>query len=118
MDEHSIQNQIRIHVSQNKLGVLFRANVGEGWTGDRMERNSDGSITIYNPRRLKTGLPIGFSDLFGVTNSGKAVFIEVKSPTGRVRAEQERFIKRMAEMGAYAGVARSVDDVVTIFNGK
>ncbi|ABO51125.1 conserved hypothetical protein [Desulforamulus reducens MI-1] len=115
MKESDIQNQIRICVSQQGLGILFRANVGEGWTGEKIVKNLDGSITIHNPRRLKTGLPVGFSDLFGVTENGKAVFVEVKSATGRLRQEQENFLKRMRQMGAYAGVARSPEDAERIF---
>jgi hypothetical protein len=110
MREQDIQSQIRLFVSQNRLGVLFRANVGEGWTGDRVQHNPDGSITIYRPRRLKTGLPVGFSDLFGVTGTGQAVFIEVKSKTGRMRPEQENFLQQMLQYGALAGVARSTED--------
>jgi hypothetical protein len=104
--ESDIQNSIRLHVSEKHLAVLFRANVGEAWTGNRIEHNHDGSITIYNPRRLKTGLPTGFSDLFGVAAGGRAVFIEVKSPTGKPSPEQENFLQQMARLGANTGVAR------------
>ena len=117
MREADIQNLIRLHVSERRLGVLFRANVGEAWTGDSVEHNPDGSITIYRPRRLKTGLPPGFSDLFGVAAGGRAVFIEVKSPTGRLRPEQENFLRQMAKMGAYSGVANSVEDAQKIITG-
>lgn len=118
MREATIQNQIRMMASMQKLGILFRANVGEGWTGERIVRNADGSITIHKPRRLKTGLPVGFSDLFGVNNDGRAVFIEVKSATGRLKKEQNNFLKRMAAMGAAAGVARSEEDAEQIFAGN
>ena len=117
MKEQEIQNAIREHVSRNRLGVLFRANVGEAWTGSEVRHNPDGSITIHNPRRLKTGLPVGFSDLFGVTNTGKAVFIEVKTPKGKLRPEQEHFLIQMLEYSAYAGVARSPEDAQRIFTG-
>lgn len=117
MREADIQNLIRLHVSEHQLGVLFRANVGEAWTGDRIEHNPDGSITIFRPRRLKTGLPPGFSDLFGVNKLGRAVFIEVKAPTGRLTPEQENFLKQMSRLGAYAGVARCPEDAVKILAG-
>lgn len=115
MREADIQSQIRIHVSKHQLGVLFRANVGEAWTGDRIEHNQDGSITIYRPRRFKTGLPPGFSDLFGFTTpGGRAAFIEVKSATGRTSPEQENFLQQMTRMGAAAGVARSPEEAERI----
>lgn len=119
MRESDIQNQTRIHVSQRRLGVLFRANVGEAWTGERIEKNLDGSITIYRPRRFRTGLPPGFSDLFGFAFlGGRAVFMEMKSSSGRLTPEQENFLRQMATMGALAGVARSAEDAERIFAGE
>lgn len=118
MRESDIQNQVRIHVSERRLGVLFRANVGEAWTGNRIERNPDGSITIYKPRRLRTGLPPGFSDLFGLAiPGGRAVFLEMKSSSGRLTPEQENFLRQMVSMGALAGVARSIEDAERVFAG-
>lgn len=93
--EHDIQNSIRSGVSD--IALIFRANVGQGFTMDG--------------RKFSTGLPKGFSDLFGFRiPDGKAFFIEVKSPTGRIRPEQQNFIDRMRENGALAGIARSVED--------
>ena len=95
MTEHDIQNLIRAETAD--IAVIFRANVGKGIT--------------YDGRYFDTGLPKGFSDLFGFRKSdGRAVFIEVKSPTGRLRPEQENFIRKMQIYGALAGVARSVED--------
>ena len=95
MTEHDIQNLIRAETAD--IAVIFRANVGSGIT--------------YDGRHFDTGLPKGFSDLFGFRKSdGRAVFIEVKSPAGRLRPEQENFIRKMQIYGALAGVARSVED--------
>ncbi len=95
MTEHDIQNDIRNNIAD--IAVIFRANVGSGIT--------------YDGRHFDTGLPKGFSDLFGFRKSdGRAVFIEVKSPTGRVRPEQINFIQKMQIYGALAGIARSVED--------
>lgn len=97
--EHRIQNDIRVNTGD--IAVLFRANVGSGVT--------------YDGRHFDTGLPKGFSDLFGFRRSdGRAVFIEVKAPGGRVRSEQVKFIEKMREYGALAGVARSVEDARNI----
>ncbi|NTW04548.1 MAG: VRR-NUC domain-containing protein [Peptococcaceae bacterium] len=117
MKESDIQNLIRIHVSNNQLGTLFRVNVGEAWTGNNVIHNLDGSITIYRPRRLNTGLPVGFSDLFGINNLGRAIFIEVKSKSGKLSPEQENFLRMMTASGAYAGVAKCPEDAVKIING-
>lgn len=102
MKEKDIQNSIRLGV--NDLAVIFRANVGTFQTNDN--------------RVISTGLPKGFSDLFGYRKSdGRAVFIEVKSVTGKVRPEQINFISQMQSYGALAGIARSVDDARKIIAG-
>jgi hypothetical protein len=45
---------------------------------------------------------------------GRAAFIEVKTPTGRIRPEQEQFLMMMRARGAKAGVARSPAEAVAI----
>ncbi len=102
-EEHKIMNEIRLGVADEC--VTFRANVGKG-------RTPDG-------RYFDTGLPVGFSDLFGVRKSdGKAVFIEVKTKTGKVSENQEKFINAMQENNAVAGVCRSVDDAKKLLKGE
>lgn len=60
---------------------------------------------------ISTGLPKGFSDLFGFTKrDGKVFFIEVKTEKGRPTNEQKQFIKSMQSHGVRAGIARSVSD--------
>lgn len=100
--ESLIQNQIRVALS--KAGyMVFRANVGK-------VRTSDG-------RFFDTGLPKGFSDLFGFRQDGQIFFIEVKNEKGRVRPEQTKFMEIMKQRGALVGVARSVEDALGIVNG-
>jgi hypothetical protein len=45
-----------------------------------------------------------------------AVFaaVEVKTPKGRVKAEQQQFIDHINSAGGIAGIARSVDDAKDI----
>ena len=102
MTEHDIQSAIRLKLSE--LGFcVFRANVGKF-------RTKDG-------RWFDTGLPRGFSDLFAVKN-GMVYFIEVKSKSGTIRPEQERFLAVMTgKYGCKAGIARSVEDAVRIVQG-
>ncbi|MCM1525504.1 MAG: VRR-NUC domain-containing protein [Ruminococcus sp.] len=98
-EEHVIQNRIRAALSP--YAVIFRGNVGSG--------------TTYDGRHFDTGLPKGFSDLFGFRRSdGRAVFIEIKSPKGRVRPEQAKFIEQMKKYGAVAGVCRSPEEALTL----
>ncbi len=79
---------------------VFRANVGLFFTRDG--------------RPVSTGLPRGFSDVFGHRPDGRAFYIEVKSATGRLRPEQDAFLAAMRRSGALAGVARSPEDAIRI----
>lgn len=128
MLEHDIQNQIRFAISKSRLATCFRANVGEAWTGEE-KRNRDGSITISEPRRLQTGLPKGFSDLFCVVpvtitpdmvgqTVARVAFVEVKTERGRLSPAQKNFLEQMSALGALTGVARSPEDAIKILKGK
>ncbi|PGX99933.1 VRR-NUC domain-containing protein [Bacillus cereus] len=85
----------------NPYAIVFRANVGTFKTADG--------------RTVSTGLPKGFSDLFGYRKSdGKMFFIEVKNENGRLRPDQKHFIETMHKNGAIAGVARSPEDAIKL----
>ena len=130
--EHDLQNEIRLHVSREQLGTLFRANVGQGWAGkvQRMHLTPDtNTILLVNPRPFSTGLPVGFPDLFGfvpvtitpdMVGQEIAVFaaVEVKQKAGRVSAKQRDMMAFLQKHGARAGVARSVDDAARILSGE
>jgi len=126
--EHDIQSQIRIAISQNKLGTSFRTNVGQAYTGDKITKQNDGSIKIKNPRPFNTGLPKGFSDLLIITpititnemvgqQFARAGFLEIKTKTGRPTKDQVNFIEQMQGLGARAGIARSIEDAVKVLQG-
>lgn len=99
MKEIDVQNSIRLAL--NPYAVVFRANVG--------------SFKTTDGRTVTTGLPKGFSDLFGFRKlDGKIFFIEVKNERGRLRKEQEHFINTMKQQGAIAGVARSAEEAIAL----
>jgi len=82
---------------------LFRNNVGVAEF-----RKRDGGRA-----KVRYGLAKGSSDLVGVLlvrGIGVAVFIEVKTDTGRLRPEQETFLRAMQAMGAVCFVAHSGDE--------
>lgn len=101
-EEHRIQNEIRLALVDSC--IIFRMNVGTGYTVDG--------------RYFNTGVPKGFSDLFGFRKSdGRAVFIEVKTTKGRPTKEQLNFLYNMNKNGAIAGVCRSVEDAINLIKG-
>lgn len=99
MSETDIQNEIRLAL--NKIAITFRANVGVFYTRDG--------------RPIRTGLPKGFSDLFGFRRSdGRIFFIEVKTKKGKLRDDQVQFLEAMKQLGAITGVARSTSEAIEI----
>ena len=51
----------------------------------------------------------GFPDLLLIFSGGLVVFVELKTPTGRLSAIQKRTIKRMKEQGAKVYVIDSIE---------
>lgn len=118
--EHSIQNQIRNALINQ--GSFFRANVGQAWTGNKTKRLPNGDMVLERPRPFTTGLPKGFSDLFGwhtveitpdMVGQRVAVFtaIEVKTETGRVSEQQQKFLDAVNKAGGRGFIARNVGDL-------
>ena len=106
--ETTLQQQIRLALGTHPQTRLFRNQVG----------------SLPDPRsgRLVTfGLARGSADLIGwrtitvtpdMVGTQLAVFtsIEVKTPTGRIRPEQQAWLAIVQGAGGIAGVARSVTD--------
>ena len=57
----------------------------------------------------------GTSDILGIYQ-GRMLCIEVKSKRGTLRPEQDVFLRTMADLGAIAFVARSLQDVLDVFS--
>lgn len=99
-----MMNAIMLALSQDGHAV-FRSQVGLFFTKDG--------------RPVRTGLPVGFSDLFGNrAGDARAFYLEVKTGTGRATPEQKAFLAAMQARGALAGVVRSVEDAQSILNSK
>ena len=108
--EQSIQQHIRLACS----------------TGDtRLFRNNTGTLKDQRGRPVQFGLCKGSADLIGyrtvtitpdMVGQQVAVFlsIEVKTPTGRIRPEQQAWLETIQAAGGIAGVARSVEDALRI----
>lgn len=123
--EHAIQNEIRNAVADK--GLIFRANVGQAWTGSEVKKLPGNRVLIEGARPFTTGLPPGFSDLFGLVpveitadmvGQTVAVFValEVKDKA-KATEKQANFIKAVNDNGGRAGVVRSADDALRILGG-
>jgi hypothetical protein len=108
--EQQIQQHIRIACSNGNT---------------RLFRNNTGTLKDANGRPVQFGLCKGSADLIGwkrvtvteeMVGSTVAVFlsIEVKTPTGRLRPEQQQWLDAVQAAGGIAGVARSVEDAATL----
>ena len=106
MSEQQIQQQIRIACSNGDT---------------RLFRNNTGTLRDQNGRPVQFGLCKGSADLIGwkrvtitpeMVGQQVAVFasIEVKTPSGRLRPEQQQWLDAVQAAGGIAGVARSVSD--------
>lgn len=126
MKEHGIQNSIRNELAGRCL--LFRANVGKAWQGDA-KRLPNGDLLLKNPRPFSTGLPPGFSDLFGLVpvtittdmvgkTFGVFMALEVKAERGKPSEQQERFLQAVNDNGGRAAVVRSTDDALRVLEGE
>lgn len=94
---------------------VFRINVGEGYL--YREQPTQETLEFENKRArwFKSGPPQGYSDLSGVCYpSGRALFIEVKTPKGKPTLQQCVFLLAMLAAGANAGIARSTDEALAI----
>jgi len=114
--EQTIQQHIRLACSSGNC---------------RLFRNNTGTLKDANGRPVQFGLCKGSADLIGWTTrtitpdmvgQQVAVFtsIEVKTPTGRIRPEQQAWLDTVQAAGGIAGVARSVEDaqrLITALHG-
>lgn len=122
MRESKILMSIRDQCSNGDVR-LYRNNVGTGLMINH--KNPRVKQALINAaiqlvekaggfaQRLSFGLAEGSGDLIGYRRIGQVaqfVSIEVKTGTGRVSPEQERWLTHVNYFGGLAGIARSVED--------
>lgn len=94
-----------------EAGLMREIMVALSGDGHFVARGNVGLLYTKDGRPMRTGLPTGFSDLFGFrAGDARSFFFEVKTAGGRVTAQQQAFLQAMRQRGAIAGVVRSVDD--------
>lgn len=124
--EHGIQNDIRNELAGKAL--IFRANIGQAWTGNKIDKLPGNKVVIHGARPFNTGLPAGFSDLFGLVSvtitpdmvgQKVAVFVamEVKDEKKKPSDKQKNFLKAVNDNGGRSGVVRSTEDAVRVLEG-
>ena len=110
-------------MTEQQIQQHIRLACGKG--DCRLFRNNTGTLKDANGRPVQFGLCKGSADLIGwrtititpgMVGQQVAVFtsIEVKTPTGRVRPEQQQWLDAVQAAGGVAGIARSVEDAQAI----
>jgi len=110
VSEQTIQQHIRLACS---IGTC------------RLFRNNTGTLRDQHGRPVQFGLCKGSADLIGwrtvtitpeMVGQQVAVFtsIEVKTPTGRIRQQQQQWLNAVQAAGGIAGVVRSVEDAMDL----
>lgn len=94
----AVLRALELHPAVSKV---WRVNTGAG----RLVRGNGASQFI---RFGFAGCP----DIHGYMVDGRAIYCEVKRPSGEVSQEQKEFIQRAKDAGCIAFVARGVDDVL------
>jgi len=115
---------------------LFRNNIGCFWAGKEIKKEKALSVIgnpnmkwvlLAFPRRVKCGLKEGSSDLIGwktvtvtpdMVGEKIAVFAsaELKNKTGKPSKEQTNWINAVNLSGGIAGIARSMEGFLGVFN--
>ena len=109
--------------SEQSIQQHIRLTCSTGAT--RLFRNNTGTLRDQHGRPVSFGLAKGSADLIGwrtvtitpeMVGQQVAVFtsIEVKTPTGRVKPEQQQWLDAVQAAGGIAGVARSVEEALRI----
>lgn len=97
--ETILQNQIIVALCQNGC-VARNHTVGQFYTkyGSIVNIGNHGEADIWGHR----------------ISDGRALYIEVKLPGEHPRPDQKKFIQAMANTGAIAGVAHSIEEALEI----
>jgi len=96
VNEGQLQDLIRLELGQCREAVFWRNNCGVA--------EMRGGFKV----RFGVGSP-GGSDLIGLY-CGRAVFVEIKTPTGRQSPEQKQFQQLVESKGGIYRILRSVED--------
>jgi hypothetical protein len=124
-----MQGSAHDHVANAETTLQQQIRLALGTKPDaRIFRNQVGSLPDPRTGRLVTfGLAKGSADLIGwrtvtitqaMVGTRLAIFtsIEVKTPNGRIRPEQQAWLDVVLRGGGIAGIARSVTDAQVLLS--
>lgn len=112
MKESQVQARILLALS-NAGCTVWRCETAGAWVG-RVVHQISKTVTIAEARMIHAGLTKGGSDIIGIAPDGRFLAVEVKTTTGRIRPEQQRFIDAVIAAGGVAGIARSAEDALKL----
>ena len=95
--EGTIQDEIELWCGQHDI-VSIRINVGSGYTKDG--------------RWFTTGAPNGHPDLYLLPGDGVIIYVETKTPIGKLRQDQKVFHAMARAKGYDVIVPRSLEQFV------
>lgn len=87
--------------------VRYHPRVAKAW------RQNSGAFRVEQ-RFIRTADEPGIPDICGYMKGGRALYIEVKAPRGKLSYWQKRFLDEAKVAGAVCGVARSIEDAKAI----
>lgn len=136
MNETTLMHRIMLALT-NAGARVFRNNVGTGWAGSahvcrgRPETVTlnPGDVLVRKARPLRAGLCVGSSDIIGwravvvtpdMVGRSVAIFtaVEVKSQSGALTTEQQRFLGAVEQAGGIAIEARDADQALAHLKRK
>lgn len=88
--------------------IMFDVRAAVAETSTWCMRNNTG---FDLQRKVHYGLGLGGADLIAIT-SGRFIGLEVKSPTGRVKPDQQLWADAVRRSGAFAAIVRSRTDAI------
>lgn len=96
---------------ETKISDVIRLELAK--RGCKIFRSQVGLFFTQYGDKIHIGIK-GESDLHGHRPDGRAFYIETKTPIGKARIEQKKFIAAMQKSNALAGFAHSVEEAINI----
>lgn len=113
--ETSLMHSMMLALSEAGC-LIWRHNVGKAWQGKPIHQ-AGSQVTLTDARMIPYGLCVGGADLLGIAPDGRFLAIEAKTATGRISADQQRFISAVRLAGGRAGVARTIEEALQLARG-